>query len=93
MTGGAAVLAPVLARDRLLVAMVLALQVAAVAVVLRRKWPVLMLVAAAGPVLYGAVVAGIETGGTAGDRITAVVLALVVVAVGLGTAVPASRLL
>ncbi|MGQ0573753.1 MAG: DUF2339 domain-containing protein [Pseudonocardia sp.] len=54
---GAVVLAPVLVEGPLLVALVLVLQVAAVPVVLRRTWPVLVLLAAAGPVLYGAVVA------------------------------------
>ncbi len=91
VTGGAAVLAPVLAHDWLLVALVLALQVAAVAVVLRRSWPVLMLVAAAGPVLYGMVVAAIDTGGTPAERFTAVALALAVLVVALGTAVAAAR--
>jgi uncharacterized membrane protein len=93
VAGGATVLAPVLAHDWLLVALVLALQVAAVAVVLRRGWPVLMLVAAAGPVLYGMVVAAIEAGGTPGDKVTAAALALAVLAVALGTAIPAARLL
>ena len=50
---GAAVLAPALADGRLLVALVLVLQLAALLVVLRRRWAVLMLLAAAGPVLYG----------------------------------------
>src|SRR6185503_19431481 len=50
LLAGAALLAPVLADDWLLVALVLALQLAALPVVLRREWPVLMLVAAAAPV-------------------------------------------
>ena len=50
---GAAVLAPALVDGWLLVALVLVLQLAAVLVVLRRRWAVLMLLAAAGPVLYG----------------------------------------
>ena len=50
---GAAVLAPALADGWLLVALVLVLQLAALPVVLRRRWAVLMLLAAAGPVLYG----------------------------------------
>ena len=50
---GAAVLAPALADGWLLVALVLVLQLAAVLVALRRRWAVLMLLAAAGPVLYG----------------------------------------
>ncbi len=91
VTGGAALLAPALAHDWLLVALVLALQVAAVAVVLRRRWPVLMLVAAAGPILYGAIVAAGYTGGGTGDRATAIGLALAVLAVAAGTAVPAAR--
>jgi uncharacterized membrane protein len=50
---GAAVLAPALADGWLLVALVLVLQLGALLVVLRRRWVVLMLLAAAGPVLYG----------------------------------------
>lgn len=91
VTGGAALLAPAVAHDWLLVALVLVLQVASVAVVLRRSWPVLMLVAAAGPVLYGSIVAAGYTGGGAGDRATAIGLALAVLTVATGTAVPAAR--
>ncbi len=91
-TVGAAVLAPVLADGWLLVALVLALQVAALPVVLRRKWSVLMLVAAAGPVVCGIVVIGIGVFGTV-DRVVVVAVALATLAVALGTAVPAARLL
>lgn len=86
VTVGAALLAPALAHDWLLVALVLALQVAALPVVLHRLWNVLMLVAAAGPVLYGGYVIASGT-----DRPTTVALAISVLAVGLATAVPASR--
>lgn len=81
---GAALLAPVLVEDQpLLVVLVLALQVAAVAPVLRRRWPVLALVAAAGPVLYGIAMAIAVTA----DRPVAVTLvASAVLLVGLATA-------
>lgn len=93
VTGAAALLAPAVTQDRLLVALVLALQLAAVAVVLRRRWPVLMLVAAAGPILYGSIVAADYADGGAGDRATAIGLALAVLVVAVGMAVPAARLL
>ena len=58
---GAALLAPVVTErlSPLLVALVLVLQVAATAVALRRRWPVLAGIAAGWPVLYGTLVAGI----------------------------------
>jgi hypothetical protein len=87
---GAALLAPVLAGCWLLVALVLALQLAALPVVLRRRWPVLALAAAAAPVLYGAVV-GSFTGAAERGAMVAVVIAALVV--GLATALPAARLL
>jgi hypothetical protein len=74
-----------------LVAFVLVLQLAAVAPVLRRRWPVLMLVAAAGPILYGASAALYYL--NVAERATAVGLALAVLALAVGTAVPAARLL
>jgi uncharacterized membrane protein len=87
---GAALLAPVLADDWLLVALALALQLAALPVLLRRGWPVLMLVAAGGPVLYGTVVGVARVGFLVGDVPTiAVVLAALVV--GLVTAALAAR--
>ncbi len=84
---GAALLAPALATDWLLVALVLALQLAALPVVLRRRWPALMIVAAAGPVLYGTVVGGIE--GSAGEPGT-IAAVLGVLVIGLGTALLAA---
>jgi hypothetical protein len=92
VTVGAAVLAPVLAHDWMLVALVLALQLAALLVVLRRHWVVLMLVAAAGPLLYGVIVVAVE-GFDGPDVVTVVALGLATLAVSLGTAVPAARLL
>ena len=58
---GAALLAPVVTErpTPLLVALVLVLQVAATAVALRRRWPVLAGIAAGWPVLYGTFVAGL----------------------------------
>jgi hypothetical protein len=87
VVAGAALLAPVLADDWLLVALALALQLAALPVLLRREWPVLMLVAAAGPVLYGCAVGAAWV--SDGDLPTiAVVLGVLVI--GLATAVPAA---
>jgi uncharacterized membrane protein len=91
VVAGAALLAPALTAGWLLVALVLALQLAALPVVLRRDWPVLMLVAAAGPVLYGVVEAVRLAEGTAGELST-VAVALAALVVGLGTAAPAARL-
>lgn len=81
VTVGAAILAPVLSDGWLLVALTLALQLATLPVVLRRTWPVLLLLGAAGPALYGAIV-------VVGDERTGVVagLAAAAVAVGLGVA-------
>lgn len=85
---GAAVLAPVLVSGLLLVSLVLVLQVAALPVVLRRSWPVLALIAAAGPVLYGIVLAVEETADAPRAAVTGVVAVLVV---GLATAVLGAR--
>ena len=83
---GAAVLAPALADGRLLVALVLVLQLAALLVVLRRRWAVLMLLAAAGPVLYGMYAVAVE------EAVLAVVgVAAAVLVVALATAVLALR--
>lgn len=90
VVAGAALLAPVLAGRWLLVALVLALQLAALPVVLRRRWPVLVLVAAAGPILYGAAVASWTA---AAERAPTVAVASGVLVVGLATALPAARVL
>lgn len=82
IVAGAALLAPVLVAGWLLVALVLALQVAAVPVVLRRQWPVLALIAAAGPVLYGAFVAAADPTLTATDRVLSTLAVLLVGLVG-----------
>ena len=71
---GAAVLAPALADGWLLVALVLMLQLAALLVVLRRRWAGLMLPAAAGPVLYGMYAVGAEEGVFAVVGVAAAVL-------------------
>lgn len=78
---GATVLAPAIVTDWRLVALALALQFAALPAVLRGRWPVLMLVAAAGPVLYGTIV-----GLTGAERTPMVAVVLAGLAVGLGTA-------
>ncbi|MGH3615468.1 MAG: DUF2339 domain-containing protein, partial [Pseudonocardia sp.] len=83
---GGALLAPVLAGGPLLVALVLALQVAAVAVVWRRQWTPLALLSAAGPVLYGVGLALLD--GTPGETVAVV---LGVLLVGLGAAAGATR--
>lgn len=88
VVAGAALLAPVLAGGWLLVALVLALQLAALPVVVRRHWVVLVLVAAAGPLLYGAAVGATQPGRPL--TVTVVVAALVA---GLATALPAARVL
>jgi len=83
---GAAVLAPALADGWLLVALVLVLQLAALLVVLRRRWAVLMLLAAAGPVLYGMYAVAVD------ESVLAVVgVAASVLLVALATAVLALR--
>jgi uncharacterized membrane protein len=87
---GAALLAPVLVWGWLLVALVLALQLAALPVVLRRRWPVLALVAAAGPVLYGAAVGAFAD---AAERTPTVAVAIGALVAGLATAMPAARVL
>jgi uncharacterized membrane protein len=87
---GAALLAPVLVPGWLLVALVLALQLAALPVVLRRRWSVLAQLAAAGPALFGSTLGAFEGAGAAATTI-AVVLGVLVV--GLATAAPAARLL
>ncbi|OLT02637.1 hypothetical protein BJF90_29370 [Pseudonocardia sp. CNS-004] len=74
----------------LLVALVLALQIAALPVVLRQRWSVLAAVAAAGPVLYGAGVGGLAD---STERPSAVAVAIGVLVAGLATALPAARLL
>lgn len=78
VTVATALLVPALAGGWLLVALLLALQVAALPVLLRRRWPWLLVLAAAGPVLAGTV--------EASARPLGVVLAVGVLAAGLGTA-------
>jgi uncharacterized membrane protein len=73
---GAAVLAPALADGWLLVALVVVLQLAALLVVLRRRWAVLMVLAAAGPVLYGMYAVGAEEGVLAVVGVAAAVLVI-----------------
>lgn len=90
-TAGAAVLAPVLTGGWLLVALVLVLQLAAVAVVLRRGWPVLMLVAAAGPVIYGTYVGAVEALNDQSGKAAAVGIAIVTLGVALATAMLAAK--
>ncbi len=90
--GGAAVLAPVVTAGfvPLLVGLVLALQVAALPVVLRRQWPWLAAVAAAGPVLFGSLTALVSSGA---DRPWTIAAVAAVLVVGLVSAVPAARAL
>jgi uncharacterized membrane protein len=87
---GAALLAPALVWGWLLVALVLALQLAALPVVLRRHWPVLAIVAAVGPVLYGAAVGALAD---AAERAPTVAVAIGALVAGLATALPAARVL
>lgn len=82
---GAAVLAPALADGWLLAALALALQLAALPVVLRRRWAVLMLLAAAGPVLYG-VAAAVDQDNGAPAVPVVVGVAAAVLAVAVATA-------
>jgi uncharacterized membrane protein len=90
VVAGAALLAPALAWGWLLVALVLALQLAALPVVLRQHWPVLAIVAAAWPVLYGAAVGGLAD---AAERVPTVAVAIGALVAGLATALPAARVL
>jgi predicted membrane protein DUF2339 len=87
---GAVTLAPALVWGWLLVALVLALQVAALPVVLRRRWPVLAPVAAAGPAVYGAAVGGLAA---TAERAPTVAVAIGALVAGLATALPAARVL
>jgi uncharacterized membrane protein len=86
---GAVLLAPVLAEGLLLVALALALQVAAVPAVLRRRWAVLAMLAAAGPVLFGVAVAVASASGA--DENEMVVAVLAVLLAGLAAAALATR--
>jgi uncharacterized membrane protein len=90
VVAGAALLAPALVWGWLLVALVLALQLAALPVVLRRHWSVLAIVAAVGPVLYGAAVGGLAD---AAERVPTVAAAIGALVAGLATALPAARVL
>jgi uncharacterized membrane protein len=94
VVAGAMVLAPVLVTDWRLVALALALQLAALPVVLRKRWPVLMLIAAAGPFLFGTLVGfGPLVGPAATERAGSVAVVLAALAVGLATVLLAARLL
>ena len=88
---GGALLAPVLAGGPLLVALVLVLQAAAVPVALHRRWSVLALLAAVWPVLYGSVVAALESLDGGPDP-SAVAVVVGVLLVGLGGAAVLRRL-
>ncbi|WP_433277173.1 DUF2339 domain-containing protein [Pseudonocardia xinjiangensis] len=90
VVAGAALLAPVIVADWRLVALALALQLAALPVVLRRRWHVLMLLAAAGPVLFGSAVGALVA---VNEEAATIAVVLGALAVGLSTAVPAARLL
>ena len=92
VVAGAMLLAPVLVTDWRLVALALALQLAALPVVLRTRWPVLMLIAAAGPFLFGTLVGfGPLVGPAATERAGTVAVVLAVLAVGLATVLLAAR--
>jgi uncharacterized membrane protein len=79
---GAVVLAPALADGWLLAALALALQLAALPVVLRRRWAVLMVLAAVGPVLYGFSAVANEDGGPPNVFVVVGVAAAVLVVAG-----------
>jgi uncharacterized membrane protein len=79
---GAVVLAPALADGWLLAALALALQLAALPVVLRRRWAVLMVLAAVGPVLYGFSAVANEDGGPPSVFVVVGVAAAVLVVAG-----------
>jgi uncharacterized membrane protein len=85
---GAVALAPAVSRDWLLVALALVLQVAALPVLLRRRWSALVVVAAVGPVLYGAGVGALLWGSAEEAPTVAVVLGVLVAC--LATALGAS---
>ncbi|GAA1250489.1 DUF2339 domain-containing protein [Pseudonocardia aurantiaca] len=92
VVAGAMLLAPVLVTDWRLVALALALQLAALPVVLRKRWPVLMLIAAAGPFLFGTLVGfGPLVGPAATERAGAIAVVLAALAVGLATVLLAAR--
>ena len=94
VVAGAMLLAPMLVTDWRLVALALALQLAALPVVLRKRWPVLMLIAAAGPFLFGTLVGfGPLVGPAATERTGTVAVVLAALAVGLATVLLAARLL
>jgi len=87
---GAVALAPAVSRDWLLVALALVLQLAALPVLLRRGWAALMVVAAIGPVLYGA---GVGALGRGAEEAPTVAVVLGVLVACLATALGASRAL
>lgn len=84
-TVAAVLLVAVLAQGPLLVALALVLQVAALPVLLRRRWLWLAIATAVGPVLYGTVVAVLAADRP--DPMSTVLAVLAVLVVGLGVTV------
>lgn len=87
---GAALLAPVVigSATPLLVALVLVLQAAATVVALRRRWPALVAIGAAWPVVYGMLAAALTQ---QADRMATAAVAAVVLLLGVAGAVGAGR--
>jgi uncharacterized membrane protein len=87
---GAALLAPVVigSATPLLVALVLVLQAAATVVALRRRWPALVAIGAAGPVVYGMLAAALTQ---QADWVATAAVAAVVLLLGVAGAVGAGR--
>jgi uncharacterized membrane protein len=87
---GAALLAPVVigSATPLMVALVLVLQAAATNVALRRRWPALVAIGAAGPVVYGMLAAALTQ---QADRVATAAVAAVVLLLGVAGAVGARR--
>ncbi|MDN5861412.1 MAG: DUF2339 domain-containing protein, partial [Pseudonocardia sp.] len=90
---GALVLAPLLTDGWLLVALAQAMAVAALPVVLRRRWPTLALLVGGISAVYATVVCGLQADAPAASGLPgeAVVLALVTLLIGLVTAGLAAR--
>jgi uncharacterized membrane protein len=87
---GAALLAPVVigSATPLLVALVLVLQAAATVVALRRRWPALVAIGAAWPVVYGMLAAALTQ---RVDRVATAAVVAVVLLLGVAGAVGAGR--